>query len=90
LHVAGYEVQKGPGHHVYTINSLEFSLGKVQKDNMIYLSKCSKLRHQSLYNSVGVVSHADALELLETARAMRELVLSWLRAKHQKLLPKGY
>lgn len=54
------------------------------------LSECSSLRHHSLYDAAGVVAETDALELLETARALRKFVLSWLHANHPKLLPKGF
>lgn len=90
LHVSGYEVSKGRGHHSYTINSLEYALGQQHRDNTVYLSKCSTQRHHSLYDHAGVVSEQDAQDLLETARQLRTDVLSWLRANHPNLLPKGY
>src|SRR5690349_18595335 len=45
LHASGFQLQKGKGHHMYWINSLELTLGKEQKDTLIYLSKSSHLRH---------------------------------------------
>jgi hypothetical protein len=90
LHASGYEVGKGPGHHARTINSLEHTLGQSQKDNAIYLSKCSTQRHHSLYDYAGVVNDQDAQDLLDAARQLRADVLSWLRANSPKLLPKGY
>jgi hypothetical protein len=90
LHVCGYQVSKGPGHHSRTINSLPFSLGQQQATNAIYLSKCSTQRSHSLYDHAGVVSAQDALDLLETARQLRAEVLGWLRTSHPNLLPKGY
>jgi hypothetical protein len=90
LHVSGYEVSKGRGHHSYTINSLEYTLGDQQKAVLGYLSTCSTKRHHSLYDHAGVVSDQDAQDLLEAARQMRAEVLSWLRANHPTLLPKGY
>jgi len=89
LHVTGYKVGKVQGHHAYTINSLEHTLGTGHASTARYLSKSSNLRNHSLYDSAGVVSDQDAQELLATARQLRAEVLSWLRANHQKLLPKG-
>jgi hypothetical protein len=89
LHSSGYEVGKGAGHHAYTINSLEFTLGPQQKVNTIYLSKCATQRHQSLYDHAGVVADQDARDLLETVRQLRVEVLDWLRAVYPNLLPKG-
>src|SRR5437899_1117847 len=38
LHASGFELQKrGSGHHSRWINSLEFTLGKDQKETMIHL-----------------------------------------------------
>jgi hypothetical protein len=89
LHVSGYEVAKGPGHHSMTINSLRFTLGAEQIDNEIYLSKCSRQRNQTLYDYAGVVSAQDAADLRQTAVELRATVLNWLRANHSALLPRG-
>jgi hypothetical protein len=89
LHVSGYEVGKMKGHHAYTINSLEFTVGR-QASEITYLSTCSTKRHQSLYDSAGVVSEQDAQDLLQTGSQLRAEVLRWLRATYPKLLPKGF
>jgi hypothetical protein len=39
------------------------------------------------YDYVGGASEDDAEELLAFTRALREDVLSWLRAKHPEYLP---
>src|SRR5260370_38039939 len=41
LHACGCQVGKGKGHHAYTINSLEYTLGQQQASNRVYLSRCS-------------------------------------------------
>src|SRR5229473_4663948 len=44
LHASGFELQKrASGHHSRWINSLEFTLGKEQKETLIHLSKSSHL-----------------------------------------------
>lgn len=88
LRASGYAVGKGKGHHAYTINSLEHTLG--QQENAAYLSQCSRVRSRSLYDSAGVVSEQDAQDLLQTARQLRTEVLDWLRANHPNLLPQGF
>jgi hypothetical protein len=90
LRVGGYTVAKGKGHHAYTINSLQYTLGQPQATNTIYLSKCSTLRNHSLYDHADVISDQDAQELLETVRQLRTDILSWLRVNHFNLLPPGY
>lgn len=88
LHGSGFALQKrAPGHHSLWINSLEFALGKEQKQTLIYLSKCSQLRHMSLYDQTGVVNKQDADDLLQTARQLQVDVLAWLRSQHPNLLP---
>ena len=89
LHASGVKLQKGKGHHSYWINSLEFTLGKEQKDTLIYLSKSSHLRHTSLYDQTGVVQEQDAEDLLETARQLRTDVVAWLHSQHSALVPPG-
>lgn len=90
LHASGFMLQKGKGHQSIWINSLEFTLGKEQKDTLIHLSQSSHLRHTSLYDQTGVVQEQDADDLLETAQRLRSDVLDWLRSRHPKLMPKGY
>ena len=68
---------------------MEFTVGKEQKETLIFLSKSSHLRHTSLYNQAGVVQKQDADDLLETARKLRTDVLAWLRSQHPTLLPTG-
>ena len=91
LHASGFELQKGnKGHHSHWINSLEFALGKEQKETLIHLSKSSHLRHTSLYNQTGVVQKQDADDLLEMANKLRKDVLVWLQSQHPSLVPPGY
>jgi hypothetical protein len=88
LHASEFEVPKRtPGHHGLWINSLEFTLGATHKGTLIYLSKCSKLRHTGLYDHTGVVQKQDADDLLDAAKQLRTDVLNWLRSDHPSLLP---
>jgi hypothetical protein len=91
LHASGFEVQKrAPGHHSLWINSLEFTLGPAHKGTLVHLSKCSKLRHISLYDHAGVVQKQDADDLLDAARQLRADVLNWLHSQYPALVPSGY
>ena len=90
LHASGFELQKrASGHHSRWVNSLEFTLGKEQKETLIHLSKSSNLRHTSLYEQTGVVEKQDAEDLLETAKKLRTDLLAWLRSQHPTLVPTG-
>ena len=88
LHVTGCKDGKVEDDHADTLNSLEHTLG--QKQTASYLSTCSTKRQLSLHEQVGVVSPRDSLELLKVARRLRTDILTWLRAHHAKLLPKGF
>src|SRR4051812_37006345 len=90
LRAAGYRVAKGKGIHQYEINSLIYTLGSQQKNQMILLSRCSKLRGQEVYDRTGVVAPRDVDDLVEAAKQLRTDVLSWLKANHPALYPEGY
>jgi hypothetical protein len=89
LRASGYAVAKGTGHHAYTINSLEHTLGGGQQGTTRFLSACSSKRNQSLYTSAGVVNQQDAQDLLDSAQQLLVDVLAWLHANHPNLVPKG-
>ena len=73
--------------HYRTIQSLPIILGEDRKDDAAYLDACRSKRNRVEYDYVGGASEDDAEELLAFTRALREDVLSWLRAKHPEYLP---
>jgi hypothetical protein len=85
LLAAGYRVAKGGGAHYREINSIVYTLGDSQKDIQIFLSACTKKRGQEVYTHAGVVDPRDVDDLLETAKQLREDVLSWLKTDHPHL-----
>lgn len=50
-----------------------------------YLDVCRSKRNSAEYDRVGVVSDAEAIELVEFARKLRKDVLDWLRKNHPTL-----
>ncbi|MGP0069585.1 MAG: hypothetical protein ACLQGP_39045 [Isosphaeraceae bacterium] len=90
LRAAGYRVAKGKGVHQYEINSLVYTLGNEKKDEMIFLSRCSRIRGQEVYDRTGVADPQDVVDLIETVKQLRLDVLSWLKADHPGLYPEGY
>ncbi len=87
LKASGYAVRKGQGHHIHGIDSLRHTLGQQWSDAADHIERCSRLRGQSVYERVGVVSDEDAAELLNTATQLRTDVLAWLNANHSELVP---
>jgi hypothetical protein len=87
LRASGYRVTKGPGHHKNGIGSLRLTLGEDERETMDHLERCSRLRGQTVYERIGVVSPQDARDLLETVEGLRAKVLAWLREQHPDLVP---
>jgi len=85
LHATGFKAAKGGGHHHITINALDLCLGASFKDTKIYLSQCSRLRSQGIYDRVGVVQERDASELLSTVTNLWRDVHQWLQDNHPEL-----
>jgi hypothetical protein len=90
LLAAGYRVAKGGGAHYREINSLVYTLGDSHKETYIFLSACTKKRGQEVYTHAGVIDRRDVDDLLQTAKQLRDDVLSWLKADHRHLYPEGY
>ena len=89
LRASGFRVSKGQGHHKRAIDSLRYSLGQQWSDTADHIERCSRLRGQTVYERVDVVSGKDADDLLSTATQLRIDVLAWLSANHPVLLPPG-
>jgi hypothetical protein len=87
LHAAGYTIPKGAGKHLYTVNSLELTLGASAKETRTQLSFCQAQRGKLMYERVGVVQERDAFDLIQLAMELRTAVLAWLKQHHPQLLP---
>jgi len=77
---AGYRV-KGQGAHQTTFEALKLALGNSVIPAATYLNRCRRMRNEMTYDSEGVVSRADAEELLKKAKSLHKIVENWI-AKH--------
>lgn len=72
-------------HHYRTIQSLALTIGwpggKVER-----LDRFRKKRNITGYESAGVISEAEAREMLELSTGLRGDVLAWLGKQHPRLL----
>lgn len=85
LYASGYRAgQALPDQR--TIEALKFILPERAAD-VAYLNACRIKRHQAEYDTAGVASHADATELADFVREFEQVVVSWLRQNHPRLLP---
>jgi len=75
LRASGYRVTKGQGHHKKGIESLRLTLGNQWSKTSDHIEICSRKRGQAVYESVGVVTHEDANDLLDTALQLRQDVV---------------
>lgn len=85
LRASGYRTSTQVGHHLKTIESLEFTIGADSK--LIRRMKAlSQKRNATSYDTAGNVS-AQEMELgIKTGRELRDAVLSWLKKNHPALL----
>ena len=80
----GYKAEKNLNHY-RTIHAM----GEVfpdRKADVHYLDACRAKRNTAEYDCVGVVTHADAEELVGFVKEFRPVVLQWLEEKHPVLV----
>ena len=85
LHSAGFRTE-GPGHHQTTFLAPPLVVGAELSDLAGYLDTCRTKRNASAYDRSGQVSETEATELYREAIKLREVVESWLRINHPKLV----
>ena len=84
LAASGYRAAREQ-HHYRTIQSLAHTFGwKAARVNQI--DRFRKKRNIGGYETAGLVSDREALELLQLAVALRDEVVAWLHAHHPDLL----
>lgn len=81
---AGYMPEKNLAHY-RTLLSIEYTLGEHRKDDAIYLDACRAKRNHVEYDYVDGASLAEATELVEFAKQLREEVVGKLAAKYPGL-----
>jgi len=84
LHASGYRPEQKLGHY-RTLSALPFILGAAQKDDADYLDTCRKTRNTAEYESAGVATEAEAKELIDFTKRLRQDVLGWLKKNHPEL-----
>jgi hypothetical protein len=87
LKASGYVVRKGQSHHKHSIDSLRYTLGPEWSETADHLERCSRLRGQSVYEQIGLVSDDDATDLLASAKQLRNDLITWLKENYPDLVP---
>jgi uncharacterized protein (UPF0332 family) len=85
LYAEGYRPEKTLQHY-RTIQALPLIMGGVRQGDADYLNACRAKRNKAEYDRIGVVSDAEAEELIGFVREFREVVLGWLRKRYPEML----
>jgi hypothetical protein len=84
LYASAYRPEKNLAHY-RTLTALPLILGEKRKDDADYLDACRSKRNTAEYDSAGVASEDDALELIKFVKELRQEVIAWLRQNHPEL-----
>jgi uncharacterized protein (UPF0332 family) len=85
LYACGYR----PGRereHERTIDSLAYTISSVKPDTINLLHKIRKMRHTATYDSVDMISDAEAEAAMKIAHDLGQQATEWLKEKHPDLL----
>ena len=84
LTAEGYKAEKNLNHY-RTIHAM----GEIfpdRKADVHYLDACRAKRNTAEYDCVGVVTQADADELVDFIREFKPIVAEWLKKNHPELI----
>ena len=85
LYACGYR----PGRereHERTIDSLAYTVSSIEPDTIKLLHKIRKMRHIATYDSVDMISDAEADAAMRVGLDLGAKVLGWLKDNHLGLL----
>jgi len=85
LYASGYR----PGRereHERTIDSLTYIVPSLTGDTIKLLHKIRKMRHTATYDSIGMISDAEADAAMKVAVELGQNIRDWLTNKHHELL----
>jgi len=85
LRASGYRTTAQQGHHMRTIETLEYT---VQADSKTIrkIMAFSKKRNVASYDSAGSISNEELKQILSTAESLQQTVETWLAANYPELL----
>jgi hypothetical protein len=85
LKAAGFDVAKGTGSHVRTIQSLQLTLGDDGKKIGVLIDYRKK-RAEGVYQTVGIASDAEVEQIRALACDLRDELVAWLHDNHPQLM----
>jgi len=85
LRASGYRATNQQGHHMRTIETLEYTIQADSKTVRRILA-FSKKRNIASYDSAGSISNEELKQILTTSESLHDAVQTWLKATHPELL----
>jgi|SRR5690242_9758882 len=85
LRASGYRTSAQTGHHLKSIESLEFTI-KADEKLIQRMKVLSKKRNATSYDAAGNVSNQELELVIRTASELQTGVLLWLQKTHPELL----
>jgi hypothetical protein len=79
----GYRVASSKtGHHATTFEALRLILDRKYEPLIDYFDTCRQKRNQVNYDQAGVISDAEAAEIVDRAAEFRTIVEDWIDANY--------
>ena len=85
LYACGYRAGR-EREHERTIDSLAYTVYSVDSNTIKLLHKIRKMRHTATYDSVDMISDAEADAAIKVAAELGQHVIDWLKEEHRGLL----
>ena len=85
IRACGYRIKQSGGAHYNTFLALPVAMGTGFDTLGAYFDSCRQSRNDLSYDSAGIVSDSDAMELLERAEAFSRDVDAWLSDNYPSL-----
>jgi len=85
LYASGYRPSR-EREHERTIDSLAYTVPLIETDTIKLLHKIRKMRHVATYDSVEMISAAEADAAIKVAVDLGKSIRSWLKNEHPELL----
>jgi hypothetical protein len=85
LKAAGYELAKGAGSHMRTIESLRLTLGD---DGTVVnvLQTYRRKRVEGIYETAGIATETEVKQIRTLAVELRDDLIAWLHDNHPQLI----
>jgi uncharacterized protein (UPF0332 family) len=85
LYACGYRPARDREHE-RTIDSLAYTVPSVEADTIKLLHKIRRMRHTAIYDSVDMISDAEADAAMKAAIELRRRISTWIADNHPEFL----